>query len=118
MKAELKPRINLEGRTPLETLIPLSTPFIVFAGSASSCNFKCCFCLTCHRDMIAELHLEGRRKQNGVCGNCGQLSHCLPDNIDTHRLSLLAKFKTLAAIDPQVAPPGGTNRKIPAVAAE
>ena len=27
-------------------------------------------------------HLEGRRKQNEVCGNCGQLSHCLPDNID------------------------------------
>ena len=30
-------------------------------------------------------HLEGRRRQNGVCGNCGQLSHCLPDNIDAHR---------------------------------
>ena len=54
MKARLEPRINLEGRTPLETVIPLSTPFIVFVDPASSCNFKCTFCPTGHRDMIAE----------------------------------------------------------------
>ena len=63
-------------------------------------------------------HLEGRRRQNGVCGNCGQLSHCLPDNIDAHRLALLAKFKTLVPLDPTVEPPGGTNRRYAAVAAE
>ena len=45
-------------------------------------------------------HLEGRRRQNGVCGNCGQLSHCLPDSIDAHRLPLLKKFKTLVARRP------------------
>ncbi|TCL75627.1 radical SAM protein [Rhizobium sp. BK251] len=54
MKAQLKPRINLEDRTALETVIPLSTPFIVFVDPASSCNFKCTFCPTGHRDMIAE----------------------------------------------------------------
>ncbi len=63
-------------------------------------------------------HLEGRRRQNGVCGNCGQLSHCLPDNIDAHRLTLLARFKTLVAVDPAVEPPGGQNRKFTSVAAE
>jgi radical SAM protein with 4Fe4S-binding SPASM domain len=63
-------------------------------------------------------HLEGRRRENGVCGNCGQLSHCLPDNIDAHRLMLLAKFKTLVAIDPNVEPPGGINSKFTVVAAE
>jgi len=31
MKARLEPRKNLAGRTPLETVIPLSTPFVVFA---------------------------------------------------------------------------------------
>ena len=31
MKARLEPRINLHGRTPLETVIPLATPFVVFA---------------------------------------------------------------------------------------
>ena len=54
MKAQIKPRINLDDRTPLETVIPLSTPFIVFVDPASACNFKCSFCPTGHRDMIAE----------------------------------------------------------------
>lgn len=54
MKAQLKPRINLDDRTPLETVIPLATPFIVFVDPASACNFKCTFCPTGHRDMIAE----------------------------------------------------------------
>lgn len=54
MKAQLKPRINLDGRTALETVIPLETPFIVFVDPASSCNFKCTFCPTGHRGLIAE----------------------------------------------------------------
>ncbi len=29
-------------------------------------------------------HLKGHRKDNPVCGQCGQLSHCLPDNIDPY----------------------------------
>jgi len=61
-------------------------------------------------------HLEGRRRQNGVCGNCGQLSHCLPDNIDAHRLKLLDKFKKLVPVDLAVEAPGGVNFR--AVAAE
>lgn len=54
MKAQVKPRINLHDRTRLETVIPLATPFIVFVDPASSCNFKCTFCPTGHRDMIAK----------------------------------------------------------------
>jgi radical SAM protein with 4Fe4S-binding SPASM domain len=52
MKAQLKPRINLEGRTPLQDVIPLETPFVVFIDPASACNFLCPFCPTGHRDMI------------------------------------------------------------------
>ena len=63
-------------------------------------------------------HLEGRRKQNGVCGSCGQLSHCLPDNIDAHRPALLEKFKAEHPVDPAVEPPGGTSRRFAAEAAE
>jgi radical SAM protein with 4Fe4S-binding SPASM domain len=62
-------------------------------------------------------HLEGKRRENGVCGNCGQLSHCLPDNIDPYRSLLLAKFRTLVPVDPNVPAPGGDNRRRPAVAA-
>jgi radical SAM protein with 4Fe4S-binding SPASM domain len=52
MKAQYKPRINLEGRTPLQNVIPLSTPFVLFVDPSSACNFLCPFCPTGHRDMI------------------------------------------------------------------
>lgn len=52
MKAEIKPRINLDDRTPLQDVIPLETPFVVFADPASACNFHCPFCPTGHRDLI------------------------------------------------------------------
>jgi radical SAM protein with 4Fe4S-binding SPASM domain len=54
MKAQLKPRINLDGRTPLQEVIPLSTPFVVFVDPASACNFLCPFCPTGHRDLIED----------------------------------------------------------------
>ena len=54
MKAQVKPRINLEGRTPLQEVIPLATPFILFVDPASACNFSCQFCPTGHADLIKE----------------------------------------------------------------
>lgn len=46
MKAEIKPRINLENRTKLETVIPLSTPYLVFLDPSDICNAKCPWCPT------------------------------------------------------------------------
>ena len=54
MKAQIKPRINLEGRTKLETVIPLETPFIIFIDPSSACNFKCTYCPTGHLDLIKD----------------------------------------------------------------
>lgn len=54
MKAQLKPRINLENRPRLETLIPLATPLVVFVDPSSACNFRCTFCPTGHPDLIEE----------------------------------------------------------------
>lgn len=54
MKAQLKPRINLDDRTPLQEVIPLSTPFVVFVDPASACNFACPFCPTGHPKLIDE----------------------------------------------------------------
>ncbi|KKI99138.1 radical SAM/SPASM domain-containing protein [Prochlorothrix hollandica] len=54
MKAKLKPRINLEDRTPLQNVIPLSTPFVIFVDPSSACNFRCPFCPTGHQSMIDE----------------------------------------------------------------
>lgn len=55
MKAEIKPRINLEGRTPLEDVIPLTTPFVIFVDPSSACNFQCQFCPTGDRGLIKSL---------------------------------------------------------------
>lgn len=52
MRAKIKPRINLENRTPLQEVIPLSTPFVLFVDPASTCNFRCTFCPTGDRDLI------------------------------------------------------------------
>ena len=38
-------------------------------------------------------HLKGNRKNHPVCGKCGQLSHCLPDNIDPFAGMLLEKLQ-------------------------
>jgi radical SAM protein with 4Fe4S-binding SPASM domain len=54
MKAQIKPRINLEGRTRLETVIPLETPYVIFIDPSSACNFKCTYCPTGHLDLIKD----------------------------------------------------------------
>ena len=46
MKAEIKPRIELENRTKLEEVIPLGTPFVIFLDPSDQCNFRCKFCPT------------------------------------------------------------------------
>ena len=54
MKAVLKPRINLDDRTPMETVIPLAAPFVLFIDPSSACNFRCTFCPTGDHDLIRE----------------------------------------------------------------
>ena len=52
MKAKIKPRIDLEGRTRLETVIPLRTPFIINIDPCDTCNFQCKFCPTGDRELM------------------------------------------------------------------
>jgi MoaA/NifB/PqqE/SkfB family radical SAM enzyme len=54
MKAQIKPRINQTGRNRLETVIPLSTPYVLFVDPSSTCNFKCKFCPTGERQLIQD----------------------------------------------------------------
>ena len=46
MKAEIKPRIELNNRTKLEEVIPLEAPFTIFLDPSDVCNFRCKFCPT------------------------------------------------------------------------
>ena len=59
MKAQVKPRINLDNRTPLQEVIPLSAPFVLFVDPANTCNFRCTFCPTGDRELIKS---TGRRQ--------------------------------------------------------
>ena len=52
MNAEFKPRIDLVNRTKLETVVPLSTPYIVFIDPSDQCNFQCKFCPTGDRELM------------------------------------------------------------------
>ncbi len=52
MKAKIKPRIDLENRTKLETVIPLSIPFIINVDPSDICNFQCKFCPTGDRALM------------------------------------------------------------------
>ena len=56
MKAEIAPRIDLNNRTKLEEVIPLTTPFIVFVDPSDACNFKCKFCPTGDRDLMKSVN--------------------------------------------------------------
>ena len=53
-KEQLK-RIDLKNRTKLETVIPLSTPFIINVDPADSSNFQCGFCPTGDRKLMKEI---------------------------------------------------------------
>lgn len=42
-----------------------------------------------------KMFLEGKRKQHQTCGNCGQMTHGLPDNIDPYKVELLGKLNDM-----------------------
>ncbi len=54
-EATFKPRIDLENRTKLETVLPLDTPYIIFIDPSDACNFKCSFCPTGDSSLMKEV---------------------------------------------------------------
>lgn len=60
MKAQLKSKLNPDGRVALEQVIPLETPFLLYVDPSSACNFKCEFCPTGHLDLVRGSHYKRR----------------------------------------------------------
>ncbi|MTK63636.1 MAG: radical SAM protein [Methanobacterium sp.] len=52
MKAQVKSKLNTEGRVDLQDVIPLETPFLLYVDPSSACNFRCQFCPTGHIDLL------------------------------------------------------------------
>lgn len=44
---------------------------------------------------LRKMFLKGNRKSHRTCGNCGQMTHGAPDNIDAHKDALLQRFETI-----------------------
>lgn len=60
MKAKIKPRIELQNRTKLETVIPIEVPFLIFLDPSDVCNFQCKFCPTGNRELIKQVNRHPR----------------------------------------------------------
>lgn len=46
-----------------------------------------------------KMFLEGKRKEHTVCRGCGQMTHGLPDQIDSYRDNILIKLNSTAYFD-------------------
>jgi hypothetical protein len=46
-----------------------------------------------------KMFLEGKRKGHEICGDCGQMSHGLPDNLDPHRDKIINKLELMNYFD-------------------
>ncbi|MDR2439556.1 MAG: radical SAM protein [Planctomycetaceae bacterium] len=64
MKAQIKPRIDLQNRTKLETVIPLRTPFIINIDPSDKCNFRCKFCPTGDNELMKKTQGRGHGNMN------------------------------------------------------
>lgn len=50
--AIIKSKLKLDNRVKLQDVIPLKEPFLIYIDPSSSCNFKCNFCPTGHKDLL------------------------------------------------------------------
>lgn len=86
MTAELKPRITLEGRTRLETVIPLSTPYLVFLDPSDKCNFRCKFCPSGDKKLLKQVRREPQIMPFGLYKKIIDDLCAMPEHIKTLRL--------------------------------
>jgi radical SAM protein with 4Fe4S-binding SPASM domain len=79
-------RITTTGRTKLETVIPLSTPYLVFLDPSNICNQQCGFCPTGNRELIKKVGRKLEKLSFGLCLRALRQLTEFPDRIKTLRL--------------------------------
>lgn len=85
MAAEIKPRIDFNDRTRLETVIPLSTPYLVFLDPSDICNAHCAFCPTSNKELMLKTRKQQFMEENLYKRIINDLSG-MPEPIKTLRL--------------------------------
>jgi radical SAM protein with 4Fe4S-binding SPASM domain len=83
--------INSDGKVSL-CFLDWSRKLIV--GDVKTESFKDIW----NSDVLFEyrnMHLLKKRKEHPICRDCGQLSHCLPDDIDSYAETILSRLTPL-----------------------
>jgi len=79
-------RITTTGRTRLETVIPLATPYLVFLDPSNVCNQQCSYCPTGNRDLIKKMGRKPEKMSFGFALKTLTQLCAFPDRIKTLRL--------------------------------
>ncbi len=58
MKAKIKSKLETDKHVPLQNVIPLDTPFLIYLDPSSRCNFKCSFCPSGYNELMSEAGYE------------------------------------------------------------
>jgi MoaA/NifB/PqqE/SkfB family radical SAM enzyme len=86
MKAKYEPRIDLERRTRLETVIPLETPFVIFVDPSDACNFKCRFCPTSDRNLMKSVGRPWKQLSFDIFKKIADDMTAFPQQVEVLRL--------------------------------
>ena len=84
MKAKIKTRIGA-NHVPLQNVIPLETPYLIFLDPSNICNFKCKFCPTGDRKLAKKFRKPALLQLDDAKRIIDDLSQ-FPDPIKTLRL--------------------------------
>lgn len=66
MKAKIKSKLNLQDRVPLQDVIPLETPYLIYLDPSSACNFKCQFCPTGHTSLVERADYNRNNNETAI----------------------------------------------------
>ena len=86
MKAKYEPRIDLDNRTRLETVIPIGTPYVVFVDPSDACNFKCRFCPTSDRGLMKTVGRPWKQLPLELFKKIADEMTTFPDKVEVLRL--------------------------------
>lgn len=84
-------RITLTNRTKLETVIPLSTPYLVFLDPSNICNQRCEYCPTSNHGLLRKLKIRPQLMDWEVFVKIINQFKKFPEKVKTLRMYLMGE---------------------------